>query len=66
MVEEMSHGFHAQPLTCDAKAGTMGRSSPVRSRRASLKTCRIGNSVNNPIASTTHKTISWVNVHFAN
>ncbi len=39
-----------------------GVSSPTRSRRACLKTWRIGKSVNNPMASTTQKTTSWVNL----
>ena len=38
----------------------MGVASPTRSRRACLKTWRIGNSVNNPMASTTQQTTSWV------
>jgi len=28
-LEEMLHGFHTQPLTCDTEAGTMGRVFPA-------------------------------------
>ena len=38
-----------------------GDFSPTRSRRACLKTCRMGRSVNNPIASTTQRMTSEVN-----
>ena len=59
--EQVPHRHHAQPLTGDERLERCGDSSPLRSRRAALKTCRIGKSVNNPMASTTHKTTSCVN-----
>ena len=61
LVEQGAHRRHAQPLAGDERLDRWGDSSPTRSRRACLKTCRIGNSVKNPMASTTQQTTSCVN-----
>ena len=54
----------AIPRRCRAtqRLDRWGASSPTRSRRACLKTCRMGRSVKMPIAKTTHNMTSCVNV----
>ena len=53
------------PRRCRAthRLDRWGVFSPTRSRRACLKTWRIGNSVKSPMARTTQQTTSWVRGH---
>ena len=62
LLKEVANRGDAQALSGHAKAGPMGVSSSKRSRRACLKTWRIGNSVNSPMARTTQQMTSWVSL----
>ena len=62
LLKKVADRSNAQTLPGHARLDQWGGCSPKRSRRRCLKTWRIGNSVNSPMARTTQQTTSWVSL----